>query len=415
MKKQLLFALFLCGLGLSAFAQQYHMVIRTATGVLSVPVDDITEITMEEDDAPGKVLCYTILKEDTTATAVRMSVSYRSLSADCKRQQDVSGFISYPLLRNPEAMVLDNHYTMTDNVSVPSVRRNTDVSEALGGLFAGTYAFIAPDYIGYGTTTYEPHPYLCQRQNAANSIDLALVARDIFTARGITFVCDTLVNVGYSQGGGVAMAVHRELELDPALARHLHFCHTFCGDGPYDVSGTMEWMLGEAADKLELPVLLPLIVKGLLHGMPDYFHGRTFADFFRPEIVASGVEGWIDGHVMTTSEITSALFKLTGNSHRVADYFSDAVLDPNSSLHRELKEAIAACDLFGGWTATLPLTLFHLKNDGVVPVLNYYHAVEALGLDPAKQTLSESTAYTHNSYGTQFYLTLALSLASIIR
>ena len=77
-----------------------------------------------------------------------------------------------------------------------------------------------------------------------------------------------------------ATADHRalgEMELDPALAEQLHFRHTFCGGGPYDTVGTMEWMLGEAADKLELPVLLPLIVRGLLYGMPDYFHGRTFA------------------------------------------------------------------------------------------------------------------------------------------
>ena len=415
MKKPLLFALFLCWFGLSAFAQQYHMIIRTSKGVVSYPVDEVIDVQIAADDTPGTVLCYTIEAEDTTLNAVRMRVNYRSLSGDSKSLQTVSGFVSYPLYSKPGGILLDNHYTMTQDITTPSIRMNTDVSEAMAGVVASMYAVVAPDYVGYGVTRDQPHPYLCQRQNAINSIDLALVARDIFTSRGIEFTSDALVNAGYSQGGGIALAVHREMELDPALAEQLHFRHTFCGGGPYDTVGTMEWMLGEAADKLELPVLLPLIVRGLLYGMPDYFHGRTFADFFRPEIVEAGVEDWIEGHEMSTTDISNAMRDLMGGSHNVADYFSPEVLDETSPIRRELEAAIEACTVLDGWKATLPITLYHLQNDGVVPVLNYHRAIESLGLDANKQTLSTSTTDSHFSYGTQFYLALVFSMANLVR
>ena len=140
-------------------------------------------------------------------------VKYVSVSADMAATDTVSGVITIPTNGEANCIILDNHHTITSNAEAPSVQG----SSAAGRLFSLAYVIAATDYIGYGTTTDKVHPYLCQQQNALNSIDIAKIAWDMVKKQNVKLKYENLLNVGYSQGGGVAMAVHREMEKNPEL------------------------------------------------------------------------------------------------------------------------------------------------------------------------------------------------------
>lgn len=341
---------------------------------------------------------YTIVKETSGWRATALVVNYTSVNGDCSGTETLSGLITIPSSMKATAIVLDNHYTMTKNSEVPSEAG----SAASATLFEGTMVMVAPDYLGYGYSVSKEHPYLCHHQNATSCIDLVRVARDIIARRGVALELDALFNFGYSQGGGVAMAVHREMELDKELAQELHFVKSFCGAGPYDLTATLEADLAQGM--LEQPCLLPLVIKGLLAGFPQYFaEGRTFADFFRPELIAAGLDQWISAKNLSTDEISKKMLKVSGNDHSVWAFMAEELKAEQSPLMEELKAVAQADVMFNGWKPSYPLSLFHQPSDELVPFVNTQRAIEALGLDESEQTIV-NMGMSHSDYGLMFYL-----------
>ncbi len=341
---------------------------------------------------------YSIVEETTEDAVVTIIVKYASLSADGTKTQMVSGLVSYPINMQPYAIILDNHHTITDNAEAPSVAGETASAILLRTIFF----IVAPDYVGYGITEEEAHPYLCQMQNAANSVDLAIVARDIITKRNIQIETDTLFNIGYSQGGGVALAVHRMLEEDSELVEFLHFAKTCCGEGPYDVSATLNYML-DSTDTIVMPVILPLVVKGFLTGCPQFFAAnRKFSDFFKDNLINAGLEEWIDSKEFTTDQISAKMLEVTNGSSSLKDFLNDSMFEDGSELRAELDAAAKANSLLDGWKVSYPLWMYHLTGDKVVPFINAQNAVDSLGIEDYE--FYKASNPDHAFYGQMFYI-----------
>lgn len=335
-------------------------------------------------------------------------IEYESMSADGTGKEKISGLISFPMSKSAKAMLLDNHHTVTDDAEIPS----TALKTASSLLFQQSYFIIAPDYLGYGISKDKAHPYLCHEQNAQNAIDLVLVAQDIIKKYEINFDNDVLYNIGYSQGAGVAMAVHREFEKNKELAQELKFSETWCGDGPYDVAETLNTILSN--DKISMPVLLPLVIKGFLTGYPNKFaQGRKFSDFFKPELIEAGLETWLDEKNLSTEAISNKMLEVTNNDNSLKAFLNENVLDETSVLRKELEDVALTNNVIGDWTATLPITLFHLMTDEVVPFINAENALESLKLDVKNQYFQDDKFGTHSSYGISFYFLTAFSLGSV--
>lgn len=102
---------------------------------------------------------------------------------------------------------------------------------------ANGYVSVLPDYLGYGATPLDhPHPYIHAKSEATAVVDILRAAKTYCAARNI-LLNDELFLLGYSQGGHVTMAAHREIET-------LHsgeFTVTASApcSGPYDMSGIM--------------------------------------------------------------------------------------------------------------------------------------------------------------------------------
>jgi poly(3-hydroxybutyrate) depolymerase len=85
----------------------------------------------------------------------------------------------------------------------------------LAAVFAASgYIVVAPNYVGYDTSTLGYHPYLDAVQQSDDMIDALRAARSALPTSSAPSTTDggKLFVTGYSQGGYVAMATHRAMQ-----------------------------------------------------------------------------------------------------------------------------------------------------------------------------------------------------------
>ena len=114
-------------------------------------------------------------------------------------------------------IVLYAHGTHTEvdfNLADLESSDNTE-SLLMAGMFAAEgYIVVAPNYVGYDTSTLGYHPYLNGDQQSKDMIDALAAARSALPTADAPDTVDggQLHVTGYSQGGFVAMATHRALQ-----------------------------------------------------------------------------------------------------------------------------------------------------------------------------------------------------------
>jgi predicted esterase len=100
-----------------------------------------------------------------------------------------------------------------------NIARWTDANQPAAGegmLVAAMFAaqgfnVVAPNYAGYDKSTLTYHPYLNGDQQGKDMVDALTAARKTFTLIGAS-ESGALFITGYSQGGYVALATHREMQ-----------------------------------------------------------------------------------------------------------------------------------------------------------------------------------------------------------
>lgn len=367
------------------------------------------------------------------------AISYTSVGADCVTPATVSGVITVPTenLMGTAVWVIDNHHTFTDNASVPSVAGSTPAG--LAG-FSQNFVMIAADYLGYGVSIEERHPFLCQRQNALNSIDLLKVALEFLPDNGINPM--VLFNMGYSQGGGVAMAVQRELEsmmlTDPVIEGLLSSVHGFaswCGSGPYDPVTTGA-LFYEVPEKVSFPALLPLLVNGFLAGAPEELSkDYTFDDFFQPQLLAPatltnpmtgdmipypGLEAMIASKQFDNNTASLLMVLAAGMRQDLAAFFSEAMLDRDSQIGKDFDGWLALNSAVEGWKPLFPISLYHLQEDDIVTVSNTILAARELEIPDERVHYYSAAAPgmenfgDHSSFGPFFFNKVAEEIIAML-
>ena len=104
----------------------------------------------------------------------------------------------------------DKDYNLADLES-----SNNTEAVLIAAMFAAEgYIVVAPNYVGYDTSTLGYHPYLNGDQQSKDMIDALTAARSALPTADAPGTMDggKLMVTGYSQGGYVAMATHRALQ-----------------------------------------------------------------------------------------------------------------------------------------------------------------------------------------------------------
>jgi hypothetical protein len=122
-----------------------------------------------------------------------------------------------PECQGERPVVMYAHGTTTERTfNIADVENEDNVEGALMAVaFAARgYIVVAPNYVGYDTSSADYHPYLNADQSSKEMIDALTAAR---TSLPTTFAPTTrasskLFVTGYSQGGHVALATHRAMQ-----------------------------------------------------------------------------------------------------------------------------------------------------------------------------------------------------------
>lgn len=186
-------------------------------------------------------------------------ITYTSLNASSKPTQ-LTGLVVLPIGGAPKGLIVYCHGTTVDRRRSPSNYKGKgeapETVEAITAFASGEYAVILPDYIGLGGSK-DAHPYPLSKVNARSGIDMIQAARRFAADRGYDMGNQLYIS-GYSEGGGVAMALTQSLQ---ALAGPMfNVTASAPASGPYDLSGvTREFMMAETGEQTGFVLRLYLL------------------------------------------------------------------------------------------------------------------------------------------------------------
>jgi len=222
----------------------------------------------------------------------------------------VSGLVAVPNTVAASPILSFQHGTIFKNNSAPSFQLKVS-KKSPEILFASLgYIVFSPDYIGYGTSFGEEHPYLQKNPSADSVIDMLKAGKFFLKKEGIA-TNNKLFLTGYSQGGYVTMAALEALQ--NAQENDLSVTAAVLGAGPYDVY---------------------TILNELLH------HINKLPSSFDKEIIKT---------------LKSFLIKKDADVS-----FDDAFLQ--HYLNKDKSDDVYR------WKPNIPLKLFHGKDDKTVPI-----------------------------------------------
>ena len=268
-------------------------------------------------------------------------LEYLTTDAD-GRQVRASGLVSVPVkAAGAKSPVLSyQHGTLFKDAEAPS--NNAVASEVAVVLASLGYIVLAPDYVGFGASRGTPHPYLLSAPSAAATIDFLTAAR---TWRSQANVVDNgqLFMTGYSEGGYVTMAAHRALQA--GNWPHLQQLRMVVpGAGPYNVQTTMDGLVRLVRD--EQPVLGAAINPGFLR-----YLGGTVRREVRRVLLRALIPGDAD---------------VSYDTRFIDRFLADDV------------QALAAISSVYDWKPTVPVRLYHGRDDRTVPYASSAGTVRAM-------------------------------------
>ena len=272
----------------------------------------------------------------------------------------VSGRVYLPKYRILNGIIVANHYTMTADEEVPSNRISMEMVYLLKG-----YAVVMPDYVGYGLSRDELHPYLHWRSAAQTAVDLLNYMPELLDYYGYSYPKDVVVT-GYSQGGAVALGVARMIEENYHQENDWSVRKLYAGAGPYDPAGT--YLFSMERNEMGIPAAIPLIVMGLNDA---YDLGFTLDEFFL-EPLLSNYEDWVVSKEYTVGQINQLM-----GSTIMSELMTEDALTLDSPQADMLYEVLL-WNSNVGYDLQAPAYFLHSLEDEVVPLLNSINLEEQM-------------------------------------
>lgn len=321
----------------------------------------------------------------------------------------LSGFVHFPLYKSEaselKGMVINCHATKPQGISLESLiggLGDLNINLNIDALVNGVYTLkqlttddlmvVEPDYEGFGLTASRPQTYLCHKLIARQCADMLVPAMDlaktVTDSKGNHYTfsnnfCSYIV--GYSQGGGQALALTRCLtEERPELMRQINLVNSVCGAGPYDPELTFKTWLERG--EIGMSVLLPMVLNGYMVGHPDVMSGIDIKSYFSdtynaagiPEMVHTMTGGFLEGMSWDLENSKSENFGMVAHYVDMDLIMSDKAKDNNDPIMKALYQCLKDEQVCYDWTPVTPITLFSTEGDNIVPVTNTHAAYENL-------------------------------------
>lgn len=314
-----------------------------------------------------------------TATPVELyKVTYRSLDANGKLAE-LTGLVAWPAGGAPKGLVVYCHGTTVDRDRSPSRFKGEgeapETIEAITGFATGGYAVVLPDYIGLGDHQ-AAHPYPLSKVNARSGVDIIPAARELARQKNYT-IGNSLFITGYSEGGGVAMALTQALQAftGPEYA----VTASAPAAGPYDLSGTTrKFMLEDTGEQVDFILRIFLTSYAVNYLVKE--KKLRWRDFYKPTLANALAVNYnlspTDDGLIRNIGITTALMR---SKNRLANVLQPGFLramqrnDRRNAFVRMLHEN----DVYD-WSPRVPMMLVAIDGDTVVSQVNTEVAYNAM-------------------------------------
>lgn len=264
----------------------------------------------------------------------------------------ISGKLMYPKDGKIKNLIIVSHYTIGAKEESPSESFNPE------GIFATMgYAVAIADYIGYGVTSDQVHPYLQAYTTAQNVIDMGLASRALLQQRGLTCASDSVILCGYSQGGATTMYVQYMLEnFYPDLFK---IKKNYAGAGPYDIARTYDYSVKK--DITGIPAAIPLIIQGMSMGMSKPLE----MSYFFKEKLLNNYDEWLNSKKYTIKQINTLI-----GCNSLKELLTENAIDKSKPETLRFYQELQANSLPSIFVPKAPVYLFHSEEDDTVPFLN---------------------------------------------
>ena len=261
----------------------------------------------------------------------------------------VSGQVYLPKNRKLNGIMIANHYMMTSNPEVPT---NMTAMETI--FLMKDYAIIMPDYVGYGLSRDETHPFLHWRNAAHTAVDLLYCMPDLLDYYGYEYPKDVVIE-GYSQGASVALGVARFLE---ETNSEWNIRKLYAGAGPYNPALSYDYCV--AHDVVGIPSLIPLLIIGMNDA---YDLNLNMEDVFL-EPLLSNYEEWVCSKSYPMKEIDQLM-----GSYRMSELMKTPWMNRDDSTTRLLYNVLLDNSNVG-YDLQSPAYFIHSLDDELVPLYN---------------------------------------------
>ena len=318
---------------------------------------------------------------------VIFSTSHKGVSIEA------SALVSLPQGEGTWDIIALNHGTITRNIAAPTpaimdviandnLQAPTNIIGISGGALPLLFSYYAaqgfvvlqPDYVGFGASRDQTHPYYIAENAAQNSIN-ALSACYGFSDQAAVSggLSGDVFLAGYSEGGFVTLSTLRALELRPVEGLAVHT--TLAGAGAYHTNNMLKIVLA----KKTFPV--PGFLAGVVHAFIDVAGVNiAYTDVFNAPY-AGRVPTLFDKQ-KTIDEVSAEL------TTTVSDLFTEAFIGGSYTANASFTSALSKNELYGsgsGWRPRTPLRLYHNRADELIPSsdtdnAHAYFAAEAVTL-----------------------------------
>lgn len=289
------------------------------------------------------------------------------------KETKASGVVMFPKLEKPLPLLSYQHGSITNESSVPSNITNFGIDEyGAMAIFAATGLIVSmPDYLGYGASSDQPHPYEHGKSLATASYDMLKAVEEFLEVQKIE-KSDKCYLMGYSEGGYAALALQKLME----ASGEDRITATLAGAGAYDKTAFSKAIIG-----LDKPLEFIANYLWVLHT-----YNRIYSTLKRPwsDYVNAPYAQSLEALETITSSTINQLIdegKLETNPKKL---FKESLISGiNNGSDNALLDVLADNDLLD-WTPKAPVFLYHGTEDDFVFPLNSSSTAQALNAKGGK-------------------------------
>ena len=278
------------------------------------------------------------------------------------------------------------HGTKFLNKDAPSL--STSSISGIKSLASTGYIVSAPDYIGYGESASQIHPYIHADSLASTSIDM-LRASKTFLKKNNIKLNSQLFLTGYSEGGYATIALQKAIkEKHPG---EFKVTASSAGAGPYDLTETAKILSNKVSNSK------PSYMSFLLKAYDETYRLNVISEMYQTPYVAIVNRSFDGKH--SGGEIDRSL------NHTTAELFKAPFLNAlQGNGNHVMLDKLAENNLYD-WKPLAPTRFYHSPHDETVPYANSRKAFDTMIKNGAENiSLQDCFLNTHVSCAIPYVL-----------